>query len=127
MKKVKATLISTLLFLCLGGGVHAEHGALFGAELDHTLEFPHFGNGSTITGSIFSELVLVNRGSPTAPIIYFFDTKGEMIEIGSLVEMTENLHVTSPRQPRCTTSSCPFSAKQEESTPVWPSITYLRA
>ena len=64
MKKNQATFISTLLFLCLGCAVvHAGHGSLFGADLDHVLHFPHFGNGE----SIRSELVLVNLALQLPP------------------------------------------------------------
>ena len=88
MKKNQATFISTLLFLCLGCAVvHADHGFLFGADLDHVLHFPHFGNGE----SIRSELVLVNLGSTAPAIVSFHGEDGEMIQADSLVEMTEEL------------------------------------
>ena len=54
------------------------------------LDFPHFGNGTSIT----SDLVLVNVGSgPALPAIYFYDTKGDPIAAESVVEVTGNLEV----------------------------------
>ena len=85
--KLKIAAVAAVVLLCLASRAWAEHGSLFGGNPDHILDFPHFANSA----GIVSELVLVNRGSPTAPAIYFFDEKGELIE--SLVEMTESLSV----------------------------------
>lgn len=49
-----------------------------------SLDFPHFGNGESIS----SELVLVNIGSrPIRPVIRFFDQKGDPIRANSVVDV----------------------------------------
>ena len=71
---------------------------------EHTLDFAHFANGSSIT----SDLVLVNVSippsrlggpfttpiPPTRPSFYFYDRAGERIAAQSVVEVTEELEVT---------------------------------
>ena len=79
--KLKIAPIAAVALLCLP--VRAW------SDLGNTLRFPHFANSA----SIVSELVLVNLGSPTAPVIYFFNQKGEMIDVETLVEVTESLVV----------------------------------
>ncbi len=86
MNKLQLTAAFVILALA-GSPLFAEHGTLFGTELDHALDFPHFGNGEFIQ----SELVLVNLGSASHPAIYFYSRSGEMIEAGSVVEVTEDL------------------------------------
>ena len=85
----KFQLVSTLVFFLFGAPLFAEHGSSYGSELDHVLVFPHFANGE----SIESELVLVNLGSASAPMIYFSNTDGEAVMVESLVEITEDLVV----------------------------------
>ena len=65
-----------------------------GVPLDHfpegrcTLDFAHFGNGS----SIRSDLVLVNRTTSTVrPSVSFFDQKGNPVPPDSLVDVAEGL------------------------------------
>ena len=86
MHKLQLTAAFVILALA-GSPLFAEHGALFGAELDHALDFPHFGNGD----SIRSELVLVNVGSASKPEIRFYSRSGEIIEAATVVEMTTAL------------------------------------
>ena len=71
---------------------------------EHTLDFAHFANGSSIT----SDLVLVNvsiRPSrpagpfttpipPTRPSLYFYDRAGERLAAQSVVEIAEDLEIT---------------------------------
>ena len=55
---------------------------------DGTLDFAHFGNGS----SIRSELVLVNVGAdPIRPAVYFHDQEGSLIAAESVVDLVEDL------------------------------------
>ena len=79
----------------MGTYLPAEHGSLFGAELNHVLYFPHFGNGDSIKGesmgSIKSELVLLITGAPARPVIHFTDKSGKAISADSIVEITESL------------------------------------
>ena len=90
MNKLQSTAIVLLMLLGMSTGpLFAEHGTLFGAKLDHSIDFPHFGNGDFTR----SELVLVNLGSDSHPAIYFYARSGEMIAAESVVEMTENLMV----------------------------------
>ena len=57
---------------------------------DGTLDFAHFGNGS----SIRSELVLVNVGAePMLPAVYFYDQDGSIIAAESIVDVVEDLEV----------------------------------
>ena len=86
MNKLQLTAAFVILALA-GSPLFAEHGTLFGAELDHALDFPHFGNGDFIR----SELVLVNLGSASHPAIHFYSRSGEIIEAETVVEMTEAL------------------------------------
>ena len=67
-----------------------------GVLLDHfpegrcTLDFAHFGNGS----SFRSDLVLVNRStSAVRPSLFFFDQKGNPVPPESLVDVAEGLEV----------------------------------
>ena len=54
------------------------------------LDFPHFGNGTSIT----SDFVLVNVGSgPDLPAIYFYNKEGNPIAAESVVEVTGDLEV----------------------------------
>ena len=81
-------LTAAFVILALAGSpLFAGHGTLFGAELKHALDFPHFGNGDFTR----SELVLVNLGSASKPAIYFYSRSGEIIDAGTVVEMTEDL------------------------------------
>ena len=89
MKKVEAISIVFLMFLAFVPYALADHGSIFGAELNHVLDFPHFGNGELIR----SELVLVNLGSASHPVIYFSGPDGEVMEAGSVVEMMDHLVV----------------------------------
>ena len=57
---------------------------------DGTLDFAHFGNGS----SVRSELVLVNVGAePMRPAVYFYDRDGSVIAAESVVDVVEDLEV----------------------------------
>ena len=57
-----------------------------------TLDFPHFANG----GGITSEVVLLNVGAtPIRPVLYFSDRQGKPIAAGSVVEVTDDLEVTT--------------------------------
>ena len=57
---------------------------------DGTLDFAHFGNGS----SVRSELVLVNVGAePMRPAVYFYDQDGSVIAAESVVDVVEDLEV----------------------------------
>ena len=87
MNKIQSTALVFLLLFGVGTPLRAEHGSIFGAELDHFLYFPHFGNGE----SIRSELVLVNLGSTAPAIVSFQGKDGELIQADSLVEMTQGL------------------------------------
>ena len=87
MNKLLSTAAAALLLLSMGTPLRAEHGSIYGADLDHFLYFPHFGNGE----SIRSELVLVNLGSTAGAIVSFQGQDGEMIQADSLVEMTPGL------------------------------------
>ena len=57
------------------------------------LDFAHFGNG----GGITSDIVVVNASANAVrPDIYFYDTMGELIDAGSVVDvMGQGLEVTS--------------------------------
>ena len=85
----KSISVSILLCLSMGGAALAEHGSVYGAELDHVLHFPHFGNGE----STRSEIVLVNLGSAGHSIVSFHGKDGVMIAADSLVEITEDLEL----------------------------------
>ena len=87
MYKFQLTAAFVLLAVLTGSPLLAEHGTLYGAELDHVLNFPHFGNGDGVR----SELVLVNLGSEAHALIYFYDQAGEIIEAGTVVEMTDDV------------------------------------
>ena len=89
MNKLLSTAVAVLLFMAMGNPLRAEHGTLFGADLDHVLDFPHFGNGDDVR----SELVLVNLGSESHPAIYFYGSDGIMIPAASVVEVTDDLMV----------------------------------
>ena len=92
MNKHRATTTAVLVFLSMGAALFAEHGGVFGGKTDHTLFFPHFGNGD----SIRSELVLVNAsGSPTRAAIHFYDKGGETIPAESVVDVTADLEARS--------------------------------
>ena len=68
MNKLQSTaIVFLLLFGMRANPLFAEHGTLFGAKLDHSIDFPHFGKGDFTR----SELVLVNLGSDSHPAIYF--------------------------------------------------------
>ena len=55
------------------------------------LDFAHFGNGESFS----SDVVLVNLAStPIRPLVYFYDTSGELIDPGSLVDVMGNLQAT---------------------------------
>lgn len=55
------------------------------------LDFAHFGNGDSFS----SDVVLVNlAATPIQPLVYFYDTAGELIDPESLVDVTGNLHAT---------------------------------
>ena len=55
------------------------------------LDFAHFGNGDSFS----SDVVLVNlAATPIRPFVYFYDTSGELIDPGSLVDVMGNLHAT---------------------------------
>ena len=55
------------------------------------LDFAHFGNGSAIS----SDVVLVNlAATPIRPLVYFYDTAGDLIDPGSVVDVGENLDAT---------------------------------
>ena len=84
MYKLQLTAAFVILAVLAGRPLFAEHGTVYGADLDHVLDFPHFGNGDFVR----SELVLVNLGSEAHPAIYFYDSAGEMILAESVVEMT---------------------------------------
>ena len=81
-------LTAAFVILALAGSpLFAEHGTLFGAELKHALDFPHFGNGDFTR----SELVLVNLGSASHPSIHFYSRSGEIIDASTVVEVTPAL------------------------------------
>ena len=86
-KLLSTAALAALLFLSMGRPLPAEHGSLFGAELDHFLYFPHFGNGETIK----SELVLLITGAEAHPLIYFTDHEGMSVSADSLIQITESL------------------------------------
>ena len=55
-----------------------------------TLDFPHFANG----GGITSDVVLVNVGTaPVLPVLYFYDQQGEMLDVDTVVDVTDDLEV----------------------------------
>ena len=57
-----------------------------------TLDFPHFANG----GGITSEVVLVNVGTtPILPVLYFSDRQGKPIAATTVVDVTDDLEVTT--------------------------------
>ncbi len=60
-----------------------------------TLDFAHFGNGSSGNGaSITSDLVLVNVSArPVRPELYFFDPMGAALDAESVVDVTGYLQV----------------------------------
>ena len=89
MYKLQLTAACVLLAVLAGSPLFADPGSLFGADLDHELDFPHFGNGDDIR----SELVLVNLGSASHPAIYFYGSDGIMIPAASVVEVTDDLMV----------------------------------
>ena len=89
MNKLQLTAAFVILALA-GSPLFAEHGTIFGSPLEHSIDFPHFGNGDFTR----SELVLVNLGSESHPAISFYDRAGEMISPESVVEMTDDLMVT---------------------------------
>ena len=88
MNKLQLTAAFVILALA-GSPLFAEHGTIYGAELEHSIDFPHFGNGDFTR----SELVLVNLGSESHPAISFYDRAGEIISPESVVEMTDDLVV----------------------------------
>ena len=88
MNKLQLTAAFVILALA-GSPLFADHGTIVGAELEHSIDFPHFGNGDFTR----SELVLVNLGSESHPAISFYDRSGEMISPESVVEMTDDLLV----------------------------------
>ena len=56
-----------------------------------TLDFPQFANG----GGHTSDLVFVNAGThPIRPALYFYDKEGHLIEVESVVDLTEDLELT---------------------------------
>ena len=56
-----------------------------------TLDFPHFANGDGHT----SDLVFVNvETHPIRPALYFYDKEGHLIEVESVVDVTEDLEIT---------------------------------
>lgn len=87
--KLQLTAAFVILAVLTGSPLLAEHGTIFGAELPHVLDFPHFGNGDDVR----SELVLVNLGSEDAPMIYFYASNGEMIPAAEIVEITDDVMV----------------------------------
>ena len=89
MYKFQLTAAFVLLAVLAGSPLFADHGRLFGADLDHKIDFPHFGNGDDIR----SELVLVNLGSASHPKICFYGSDGMMIPSDSVVEVTDDLMV----------------------------------
>ncbi len=57
-----------------------------------TLDFPHFANG----GGITSEVVLLNVGAaPIRPVLYFSDPQGKPIAATAVVELTDELELTT--------------------------------
>ena len=60
-----------------------------------TLDFAHFGNGSSGNGaSITSDLVLVNVSAhPIRPALYFYDPTGASLDAESVVDVNEDLAV----------------------------------
>ena len=74
-----------------GQTVVAGSGFYKGNQL--ALDFAHFANG----GGITSDIVVVNAsGNEVQPDIYFYDTKGGLIDAGSVVDvMGQGLEVTS--------------------------------
>ena len=84
MNKLQLTAAFVILALA-GSPLFAEHGTIFGAKLEHAIDFPHFGNGDFTR----SELVLVNLGSESHPAISFYDRAGEIISPESVVEITD--------------------------------------
>ena len=55
------------------------------------LDFAHFGNGDSFS----SDVVLVNlAATPIQPLVFFYDTSGELIDPESLVDVTDNLQAT---------------------------------
>ena len=69
-----------------------------------TLDFAHFTNGTWITDLVFVNLETRPSGPPltpfhtatppTRPVIYFYDTEGNLIAPDSVVEVTGDLEVT---------------------------------
>ena len=56
------------------------------------LDFAHFANG----GSFSSDVVLVNlAATPIQPLVYFYGRDGELIDPGSIVDVTGNLEATT--------------------------------
>ena len=56
-----------------------------------TLDFAHFANGATIS----SDVVLMNlAATPIQPAVYFYDKAGELIDPGSVVDVTGDLEMT---------------------------------
>ena len=87
MYKLQLTAVFVILAVLTGSPLLAEHGTIYGAKLDHVLDFPHFGNANDVR----SELVLVNLGSEAHSLIYFYGEDGEIIPADSVVEMTDDL------------------------------------
>ena len=56
----------------------------------HSLDFPHFVNGFSIT----SDLVFVNvAATPIQPALFFFDKQGDLIDPASVVDVGQDLQV----------------------------------
>ena len=89
MNKLTFVVLTTL---CMGMGMGmgmgklalAEHGLIWRSNFNHAITFPHFANGDFTQ----SELVLVNLGSSSHPVIYFSGRDGQPIAADSLVDLT---------------------------------------
>ena len=56
-----------------------------------SLDFAHFGNGDSFS----SDVVLVNlAATPIQPLVFFYDTLGELIDPESLVDVADDLQAT---------------------------------
>ena len=66
-------------------------GSGFYKDRQMALDFAHFGNGDSFS----SDVVLVNlAATPIQPLVFFYDTSGELIDPGSLVDVMGNLQTT---------------------------------
>ena len=74
-----------------GGGGGGSRTTVPGPQ-GFTLDFPHFANG----GGITSEVVLLNVGAaPIRPVLYFSDPQGKPIAATAVVEVTDDLEVST--------------------------------